>query len=68
MSKKIKTVCSECEKIDSFIDIQDIRSAGWRITGWNINENEPICLCNKCEFRGVVRKARADEVVLKHNK
>ena len=68
MARKIKVSCKQCEKTDSFVDTQDINYSKWKIIGWNINENEPICLCPSCEWRGVVRKAKTGEAVLERNK
>lgn len=45
----IECIC--CKKKELFNDDKDIKFAKWRILGWNIEKNEPICVCPKCEYR-----------------
>jgi hypothetical protein len=50
MADKYKIKCITCGKIESFLDIKSISHAHWTIFAWNVGENEPICICDKCEY------------------
>ena len=53
MIKRLKCKCIECNKSDTFEDDVDIRRTKWTILAWNVATGEPICLCDKCEWKPV---------------
>lgn len=42
--------------MELFGDAKDIIYAKWKIIGWNMGANEPICLCDKCEYKPIGKK------------
>lgn len=50
MAKKLVIKCVVCDKSDNFSDSKDVTQARWKIIGWNIGQDEPICTCNKCDY------------------
>lgn len=41
--------CQKCGRKELFEDSKDVTFAKWKILGWNVGLNIPICYCNKCE-------------------
>lgn len=50
MVKKWTVECVGCGKKDNFGNEKDIVQLRWKILGWNIGTNTPICVCDKCEY------------------
>lgn len=50
MPKRWTLECMECGKKENFVDVQDISHSHWKIIAWNVKENEPVLVCNKCEY------------------
>lgn len=50
MSKKWNIECVVCKKDENFNDVKDIGQSHWHILGWDVGNNTPICVCNKCEY------------------
>jgi len=50
MAAKWKIPCIICGKKECFNDPEDITFAKWKILGWDIGSNTPVCVCNKCEY------------------
>ena len=53
MAKQYTIKCVYCGKVEKFIDTKAITHAKWKILNWNIATNEPVCLCDKCEYKPV---------------
>lgn len=53
MADRYKIKCVECGKVETFMDEKAIKYAHWKIIAWNVGANEPICLCDKCEYKSV---------------
>ena len=51
MEQKWKIECVMCKRKESFGDAKDIIYAHWKILAWNIGSAEPICECDKCEYK-----------------
>lgn len=43
--------CDLCGAQQKFKDEKDIRYAKWKILAWIVNTGEPLCLCDKCEYK-----------------
>lgn len=56
MTKRLKIKCVECNKSELFEDEVDIRHAKWKILAWNVATGDPVCLCDKCEYKPIVKK------------
>lgn len=50
MPHSLKIKCAVCGKAGKFIDAKDLTQSKWRILGWNIRDNEPTAICEKCEY------------------
>lgn len=56
MGNKKTIKCVVCEKSESYIDVKDLKYDGWKVLGWDMNKNEPVCVCKKCEYPVEKRK------------
>lgn len=50
MAARWRIECLVCGNKKSFHDSKDILYSKWKILAWDINDNVPICTCEKCEY------------------
>jgi len=50
MAKKWTIECVVCGKKENFGDDKDVVQSHWKILGWDVGNNIPKCVCDKCEY------------------
>lgn len=40
--------CSECNKEERFVELYDVKKAGWKVIGIRVESSDYILICNKC--------------------
>ena len=43
--------CVVCNKKENFEDAKGITFNKWKILAWSVGKNEPIVVCDKCEYK-----------------
>jgi hypothetical protein len=47
---KLSLACDVCTIKQNFDGIDDITRRGWKIFGWNVQDNTPKVTCDTCEY------------------